>query len=184
MFDVSCLYHSSKQEFSSIQEDAFQFWTQQQGNDPLGKQVAQEVKQKWNIDVIGQHYFVEENNQLVPVFDFSSTGRHKGDSKAIFFGKKTEDVPSRDGNDNVDWLELQNVSGELASTIYRVYTVKGQPPAKVSSVRPLGLCLSYSITFFFCSAIPDPISLSSILHYIVRIHDVMISAWPLLTARI
>ena len=96
--------------------------------------IAQLFKRLWDIPVVGQHYFVDgDNDTLVPVFDFTSSGQTKGNKSAILFGKKIADVQSPDGSDNIDWLELQKVSGELADNLYRVYTVKGQPPASVSS---------------------------------------------------
>jgi hypothetical protein len=98
--------------------------------------IAQLFKRLWDIPVVGQHYFVDgDNDTLVPVFDFTSSGQTKGNKSAILFGKKIEDVQSPDGSDNIDWLELQKVSGELADNLYRVFTVKGQPPASVSSSR-------------------------------------------------
>jgi hypothetical protein len=92
--------------------------------------LAQRFKKLWKIDSLGVHDFVKYNGTLTPTFDFTSS---QGDPNAIFFGKKIEDVPSPDGSDNVDWLVLQNVLGKLANTVYRVNTVKGQPPATVSS---------------------------------------------------
>jgi hypothetical protein len=98
--------------------------------------MAQLFKQLWDISVVGQHYFVDGNNgTIVPVFDFTSSGKTKGNENAIFFGEKIEDIQSPNGTDNVDWLELQEVSGELANDVYRVNTVKGQPPASVCSSR-------------------------------------------------
>jgi hypothetical protein len=136
MFDVSCLYR--KPEFSDIQEDAFNIWSNCTGDDPLEPRMAQLFKKLWNIPVVGQHYFVDGKNASdnpVPVFDFTSAGRTKGNKKAIFFGEKIEDVTSPGGVQNVDWLELQEVSGELADKVYRVDTVEGQPPPTVSFSR-------------------------------------------------
>ena len=132
LFDVSCLF--GKPEFVNIQEDAFNIWSGCPSTDPLEPNMAQLFKQLWDISVVGQHYFVDGNNDtLVPVFDFTSSGKTKGNKNAILFGEKIEDIQSPNGTDNVDWLELQEVSGELADNIYRLYTVKGQPPASVSS---------------------------------------------------
>ena len=146
MFDISCLY--GQNEFSTIQEDAYQFWDQLPCVDPFDPYIAQLVNQMWGIPVIGQHYFVNQGNNLVPVFDFSSTGQDNGNSSANFFGEKAEDVPSPDGPQNVVWLQINSVSGELASIVYRVYTVQGQPPATVSSSRPLDLLAMYNQRMF------------------------------------
>ena len=132
IFDVSCLF--GKPEFSNIQEDAYKIWNECPSTDPLEPMIAYLFKRLWDIPVVGQHYFVDgDNDTLVPVFDFTSSGQTKGNKSAILFGKKIADVQSPDGSDNIDWLELQKVSGELADNLYRVFTVKGQPPASVSS---------------------------------------------------
>lgn len=94
--------------------------------------MANQLKTKFNMDPLGDHYFADRNGTLSPVFDFTSTARTKGKPEAIFFGKKVADIPSLDGTANVDWLALQNVSGQLSTMVYRVKTVKGQPPASVS----------------------------------------------------
>lgn len=92
--------------------------------------MPQWLKDLLNIDSLGVHYFATNNGVLTPIFDFTSS---QSDPNAIFLGKKIGDVPSPDGSDSVDWLVLQNVAGQLANTVYRVNTVKGQPPATVSS---------------------------------------------------
>lgn len=140
MFDISCLY--GQNEFQSIEQDAFNFWNALGCNNPLDPNVAQQVTQQWNIPEIGQHYFVDQGSPptLTPVFDFSSTGGNNGDSNAIFFGAKNQDVPSPDGPNNVDWLQINQVPPDgLTTIVYRVYTVEGQPPASVSSSRSLDL---------------------------------------------
>jgi len=135
MFDVSCLY--GKDEFQTIQQDAYNFWKQIPCNDPLQPYIAEQVNQKWGIPVIGQHYFVDQGSTLTPVFDFSSTGKNKGNSDAIFFGKKAFDVTSPEGAANVDWLQLTQVPPYgLSTTVYRVYTVLGQPPASCTPGSP------------------------------------------------
>ncbi len=90
------------------------------------------MKDRRNINVEGQHYFVNQNGQLVPVWDFRSSGENRGRSNAIVFARKIADVPSPDGPDNIDWVELKKLSGDLADLVYRVDTVKGQPPSTVS----------------------------------------------------
>jgi hypothetical protein len=119
----------------TVEIDVFNLWDECPSNDPKDSGVAQLLEQNWILEPLGDHYFDNLNNTLVPVFDFTSTGQNTGNPNAIFFGKKIEDILSPDGTDNVDWVELQNVSGELANTVYRVKTVEGQPPATVSSSR-------------------------------------------------
>jgi len=131
MFDISCLY--GKQEFSTIQNVAFDDWAASPSTNPLEPGLVQLMKDKHNINVEGQYYFVEQNGSLVPVWDFRSSGENAGRSNAIVFAKKVKSAPSPNGPENIDWVELEKVSGDLANLIYRVDTVKGQPPSTVSS---------------------------------------------------
>jgi hypothetical protein len=101
------------------------------------------IKDQFKIHVKGQHYFVSQNGTLVPVWDLrSSCGPN-----AIVFAQKVKDVPSPNGPQNVDWLELKKVSGDLANLIYRVDTVKGQPPSTVSSSFDFVPALSINMNF-------------------------------------
>jgi len=130
LFDISSLF--GKQEFLSIQEDVFNIWSGRPDQDPSDLEMVQLLKEHWNIDLIIDHYFVQQNGSLVPVFDATSepSSPAKGNPNAIFFGSKIGDIHSPNGDDNVDWVELQKVSlGDLASDVYRIDTVKGQPPA-------------------------------------------------------
>lgn len=131
MFDASCLYGT--QEFLNIEFDVFDLWNECPTDDPRDSKIEDILKENLDVEVLGDYYFVQQNGGLVPVFDFTSTGETKGDSNAIFFGAKNEDALSPDGAANIDWVELKHVSGELANAVYRVFTVLGQPPARVNS---------------------------------------------------
>ena len=135
------------------------------------------IKDQFKIHVKGQHYFVSQNGTLVPVWDLRSSGG----PNAIVFAQKVKDVPSPNGPQNVDWLELKKVSGDLANLIYRVDTVKGQPPTTVSSSFDFVPALSMNMNF--CSAPPTVMQASSIRRITVCIYDMdmIISGWLLLT---
>ncbi|KZV88428.1 hypothetical protein EXIGLDRAFT_772708 [Exidia glandulosa HHB12029] len=75
---------------------------------------------------IGDHYFSSINGTLTPVFDFTNSLEDKTQFVA---SKKTGNVKSPDGNENVDWLELKTVDGSLAKYTFRLDTKAGQPPA-------------------------------------------------------
>jgi hypothetical protein len=149
MFDISCLY--GQNEFQSIEQDAYNFWNASSKSNPLDSSLAQQVNQKWNIPVIGQLYFVNQGpGPFTHVFDFSSTGKNKGNPNATFFGSTNDDVVSPDGVKNVNWLQIDQVPPNgLTRTVYRVNTVLGQQPVSdkervVSSSRTLDSS-SYSI---------------------------------------
>ena len=131
MFEISCLYN--RPEFWTIQYDAYNDWVASPSTNPLEPGLVQQMKDKHNINVQGQYYFVEQNGSLVPVWDFRSSGENRGRSNAIVYAKKIKSTPSPNGSDNLDWVELEKVSGDLANRIYRVETVKGLPPSSVSS---------------------------------------------------
>ena len=105
------------------------------------------MKNKHNINVEGQHYFVEQNGALVPVWDLRSSGENTGNPNAIIFAEKVKNAPSPDGPENVDWVELKKLSGGLSNQVYRVDSVKGQPPSTVSSLDFVPV-LSINMIFF------------------------------------
>jgi len=146
LFDASCLY--GKPEFLTIENDTYNIWNQRPDYYPQDTDMANQFKKDFNIDPIGNHYFAYLNGTLSPVFDFTSTGRTKGNPNAIFFGKKIADVPSPDGSLNVDWLALQNVSGQLSTMVYRIKTVKGQPPATCTPGSP-NITVKYAAQYLF-----------------------------------
>jgi uncharacterized protein DUF3455 len=118
--------------FSTIQNVAFNDWNASSVTNPLGPELVQLMENKHNINVEGQHYFVKQNGALVPVWDLRSSGENAGNSNAIVFAQKIHDVPSPTSPSNVDWVELQKLSGGLANLVYRIETVSGQPPSTVS----------------------------------------------------
>jgi hypothetical protein len=78
---------------------------------------------------------------ISPKWDFTSR-KFAGNATAFVLGAKTGDILApTDPATNIDWLQLAAVQGELASEIFRVDTVGGQPPTSVwvSSVRSLGV---------------------------------------------
>lgn len=130
MFDVSCLYGT--QEFNTIQVDAFNIWNDCPETSPFGEGIAQAIQDSFGLYVDGQHYFVMQNNALVPVWDLTSSGSYAGNENAIVFAQVVDIAPSPDGQ-NINWVELTRIGGELANTIYRINTVQGLPPPNVSS---------------------------------------------------
>ena len=144
MYDMSCLY--GKSEFSSIQNDAYNYWKPYWSSDPFEAGYSQLLKSHYDISPYGSYYFVEQNGSLIPVWDLTSTWPYAGNPNAIVYAQKVKNIASPEGSYNVDWVELKKMSGGLANVIYRVDTVQGQPPSTVSS--SLDLCLCCSVNFF------------------------------------
>ncbi|KAJ6481788.1 hypothetical protein C8R45DRAFT_1063035 [Mycena sanguinolenta] len=122
LFDISCLLNNFN--FDSIQTRAFAFWNETSQVTPLN--VANDVGAPL---MLGQHYFITNPNGtgLSPEWDFTvSTGA----PDAFVVGAKVGDIlaPS-DPTVNIDWLSLNGVDGDLATQIFRINTVGGQPPS-------------------------------------------------------
>jgi len=146
LFDASILYGT--QEFANIEVDVFDLWNACPTDVPRDSGVADLLKQYWNLDPLGDYFFVNQNNNLVPVFDFTSTGQTAGNPKAIFFGAKNEVAPSPDGCVNIDWVEIAHVWGDLANAVYRTYTVLGQPPSRCTP-GSADISIKYAAKYLF-----------------------------------
>lgn len=126
MYDIRSLYPGP--EFSRIQDDAYSDWTNSQSTDPSDSSFVQQLESKYGITLSGQYYYIENNGNpgdLSPVVDFRSNGPTAGDPNAFVVGEVTGQIPPPDGNTNIYWQEMTAVSGQLASTIFRVYTNAG-----------------------------------------------------------
>jgi hypothetical protein len=120
LFDLSCLSEENADLFNNIQDIAFTLWSKS-NFDP--KDMTHKVPMK-----LGEHFFqTNPSGGLSPVWDF------RGDSApsqldAFVVAAKVGNLPAPTGHEDVDWLQLNGVSGALATTIYRTHTKGGQPP--------------------------------------------------------
>ncbi|KAF8202499.1 hypothetical protein BJ912DRAFT_444183 [Pholiota molesta] len=122
LYDLSCL-SAVPAAFNAIQDQAFTTWTATTSS-TLGP------KANGCLPLMGQHYFVTSpsGTGLSPVWDFRAASA-QGNPNAFVLGAKVGDLPAPTGSQDVDWLQLKNVSGSLATSVYRVDTRGGQPPA-------------------------------------------------------
>ncbi|KAF8269273.1 hypothetical protein EI94DRAFT_1829063 [Lactarius quietus] len=134
MLDISTLFGTP--EFDRIQDDAYDFWSNYEGTRPYDYDLAIQLYLKFSIDVIGQHYFVNSNGALSAKFDFTSSGPTAGNPEAFVIANKIGDIKAPTGIQDVDWLELEGVSGDLAKEVFRVYTQAGQPPSSCTPGSP------------------------------------------------
>ena len=135
MYDITCLYGQA--EFDKIQIDAYDIWQKCHTLDVSESNLIPEFLHKFNIPLVGYHYFINDNGTLRPKFDFTSAGSTKGNPDAFVVATKAVDVPAPSHCD-IDWLELTALSGKLANEVFRVYTRAGQPPTSVSSFGSTG----------------------------------------------
>jgi hypothetical protein len=129
LIDISCLYGTP--EFESISIDAFKAWS----NAPSSL-TAQKVITILGSEpvVLGQHYFVPGTPAPSPKWDFTSDAE-KGNSEAFVVAAGTGSIPSPESKNDITWVQLKKVQGELADSVYRVETAGGLPPASVSRVK-------------------------------------------------
>lgn len=140
LYDISCLYHSSPELFDTIQEPIYEAWVNVSTEITVQKITAQEITAViptlLSPEVVqANHYFIPNpvGTGLAPVWDFRTTQRFSGKSDAAFVGIGVASVvPPVDPRDNINWLRVGKISGDIADEVYRTDTVGGQPPTSVS----------------------------------------------------
>jgi hypothetical protein len=146
IFDISCI--DKTPVFATIQTTAFNAWSAAPAGvspDTVGGKIGAATllgvrSRSFSmftsfLNSIQYHYFVPapSGTGLSPKWDFTSTGKFAGNSTAFILAAKAGDILApTDSATNVDWLALNNVQGSLASKVFRVDTVNGQPPTSVS----------------------------------------------------
>lgn len=131
VFDISCLYGTP--EFATVQDDAYNIWTKTPSFVTTDQMISTFGSKPL---VLGQHYFVDNpdgSSTLSPVWDFTS-GAEKGNKQAFVLAAVVNELPAPTGSDDVNWVQLKKVDGDLADAVFRVDTKAGQPPAQVSRV--------------------------------------------------
>ena len=128
LFDISCLFGSKL--FDNITSVAFEVWNATDSYSP------DTIIDKFNIfSVFGQHYFIKNpfgnSPNITPVFD-ARAASHMGDDNAYTIEAKIGNITAPTGSQDADWLQLKNVQGNLAQTVFRLETKFGQPPKSVS----------------------------------------------------
>ncbi|KAF7336173.1 hypothetical protein MVEN_02164800 [Mycena venus] len=125
LFDISCI--DKTPAFATIQTTAFKAWSALSAGisaTTIGSKIGAP-------GLLGYHYFVPSPTGagISPKWDFTSTGKLAGNSTAFVIGSKVGDITAPTNSaTNVDWLALNNLQGSLASKIFRIDTVGGQPP--------------------------------------------------------
>jgi hypothetical protein len=79
------------------------------------------------VAAIGKHFFSPSpsGTGISPVWDRRAETKK---ANAYVLARKTGNIPAPTGAQDVDWLQLANVEGSLATTIYRTDTRGGPPP--------------------------------------------------------
>jgi len=129
LFDVGCLVNTPI--YSKISDLAFGAWSKAPPA-VTAQTIVNGLASFGAPGVLGQHYFITNpitGSGISPKWDFTSSGKTKGNANAFVVGAKVANIPAPVTAKDVDWLQLSNVQGKLASEVYRVDTRGGQPPA-------------------------------------------------------
>jgi len=127
VFDISCF--QCKSNFLTIQNDAMAAWAAAPDSTSAIDAMKSFAPLK-NSVLLGQHYFNTNvtSGGLSPVWDFRADA-FAGNPDAFVVAAEVGGIPAPTGSSDVDWLSLTNLSGGLATQVFRVETKSGQPPA-------------------------------------------------------
>jgi hypothetical protein len=144
VFDISPIFPSPW--FYDVQRVTLAEWKSYDGNDnPTDDQVFFKlVTDAYGIEDIGQQYFQNGANGLVPVWDFTQVYGPNAD--AIALGVVVGSLLSPDSG-SVDWQHLYVTSGSLAQEILLVYTDGGEPPSQVRIPRSVMCSARLNVAF-------------------------------------
>ena len=135
LYDISCLFDSSPTLFKTIQEPLYEAWTNLSSEVTVQEITAVTPALLSPEIILADHYFIlnPSGTGLSPVWDFRATKSFFGNKNAFMLGAGVASVVSPvDPPNNINWLRIRKVSGEIADEVYRIYTMGGQPPASVS----------------------------------------------------
>ena len=92
---------------------------------------------------------------LSPEWDFTSSGKTKGNANAFVIGAKKAALAAPTPATDVPWLQLAGTSGKLATSIYRVVTKGGQAP---TTCKPGSADISVKYASQYCKSQPSIIT--------------------------
>jgi len=129
LFDISCLTKSFI--FAELPDIAFKAWEAAPPADPPQVVIA-DLHNISSPVILGQHYYVTNpitDSGVDPKWDFTSQGSTKGNANAFVVAAKNTTVNAPTGSQDITWVFLTALTGELAAEVYRTDTRGGQPPA-------------------------------------------------------
>jgi hypothetical protein len=150
IFDISCLHE--KTIFADVAVVAFDAWSEAPESTTaqelksldlpfksLGKDILDEQSH------LGLHFFVKNANASVitgiPAWDFAAS---QNSSKAFVDVAAFKKLAAPQNVTDVPWLQVNGTKGELATTVYRLFTRGGQPPASCGPKDPKEISVKYT----------------------------------------
>jgi len=141
--DISCLVGTSK--FATIQNDAYTAWSKAPAS-LSSKSAVTSIS--GSSPLLGQHYYVINpitgSPAISPKWDMTAM---KKNANAFVTAAKVATLAAPTGSGDIDWVQLKNLQGELATSVYRVDTKGGQPPASCTAGSPL-LSVKYTAKYY------------------------------------
>jgi len=151
LYDISCLYHSSPTLFRTIQEPLYSAWVNLTSEITV-QEIAAVIPALLAPEVIqSDHYFISNSaGGLSPVWDFRTNQKFRGQDNAVFVGRGVGSVvPPVDPADNINWLRVGKVSGDIANEVYRIDTIGGQPPTSCAHGQTKDISVKYVSQYWF-----------------------------------
>jgi hypothetical protein len=148
IFDISCLNNQSI--FADVAVVAFNAWSEAHMSI-----TAQELKSldlpfnglSYGIlnenSLLGLHFFVKNDSAItgIPAWDFSAS---QNNSDAFVDVAAFEKLPAPQNVTDVPWLQVHGTTGNLATSVYRLFTRGGQPPASCGPQDPQDISVKYT----------------------------------------
>jgi hypothetical protein len=123
---------------------------------------------------LAQHYFVPAPNGtgLDANWDATSQADFTGNSNAFVLATKVNQTAAPTGDEDIDWISLKGMAGNLAKEVYRTNTQLGQPPANVSGPPLANYRWTRNTEQYFLYSVPLALQRlkSNILLCTVRFH--------------
>ncbi|KAF6761760.1 hypothetical protein DFP72DRAFT_1165446 [Ephemerocybe angulata] len=146
LFDISCL--GGTKAFDTVQDTAYNIF----------KLIPDKLISAKNAGLIsapigvfssGKHFFTPTATGTAPVWDMRAVGVKsvQGKPDAYVLAAKVANLTAPNGAEDVPWLQLKNVEGDLATAIYRINTRGGQPPASCA-VGSAPISVKYTSKYF------------------------------------
>ncbi|KAF4618833.1 hypothetical protein D9613_010045 [Agrocybe pediades] len=136
LFDASCLVDTPL--FASLSDLAIAAWK----SAPPAVSASELIKTLHNFPtsaILGQHYYVTNpitGQGINPKWDFTSQGADAGKADAFVVAAKVNGASAPTGSQDIDWVQLGSIAGNLAKQVYRTDTRLGQPPATCTPGSP------------------------------------------------
>ncbi|KAI0942061.1 hypothetical protein AcV7_002594 [Taiwanofungus camphoratus] len=149
VIDVSCYVNETW--FSTIQQPLYNVWSNVSGVSILD--IIDFLHSINPPQILAQHYFVTNpvtGSGVSPKWDFTSSGKFNGNPNAFMIGRVNGTLPSpNNATEDVAWLEVLKVSGDIAVEVFRYDTVGGQPPSSCTYGKSSNISVDYTSKYIF-----------------------------------